>query len=310
MKDMQLTLALTIFLIAISLFVPIIMHFYSETIPTGKASTTQGTVTVNVTDGVAAVCGDGTCNGAETCTSCPADCGACPASPGGGGGGGGGRSPVTHILDFDLEDTYSLTAYENDKVKVIFSDDTNYEFKITWASVAYLSLELNKVEYRITNSEIGYFDFDNDGNNDLSVLYIGETNEAVWTGLEKKIEPTIVAPAFSKEKAKLAVGADVDMFGKTISLIPILIVLVAILIIFMMLHNKKLKNIEGHQKKKLIKIRKDYSKKKKTVEVKIKTKDKLTKQKNALERAYKSGYVKKDAYSKGKKRINDLMRKI
>jgi len=24
------------------------------------------------------VCGDGTCNGTETCSSCPADCGACP----------------------------------------------------------------------------------------------------------------------------------------------------------------------------------------------------------------------------------------
>lgn len=41
-------------------------------------------------------CGDSYCLGSETCSSCGADCGACPAPPanagGGGGGGGGGGS--------------------------------------------------------------------------------------------------------------------------------------------------------------------------------------------------------------------------
>lgn len=32
-------------------------------------------------------CGDGSCNGSETCSSCSADCGRCPGGPGGGGGG-------------------------------------------------------------------------------------------------------------------------------------------------------------------------------------------------------------------------------
>ena len=37
-------------------------------------------------------CGDGACQAqfGETCTTCPADCGACPATGGGGGGSGGG----------------------------------------------------------------------------------------------------------------------------------------------------------------------------------------------------------------------------
>jgi len=35
-------------------------------------------------------CGNGSCSGGETCSTCPADCGEC----GGGGGGGGGGAPI------------------------------------------------------------------------------------------------------------------------------------------------------------------------------------------------------------------------
>ena len=38
-------------------------------------------------------CGDTLCNGDETCTTCPGDCGACPPSNGGSTGGTGGGSP-------------------------------------------------------------------------------------------------------------------------------------------------------------------------------------------------------------------------
>ena len=38
-------------------------------------------------------CGDGSCNGSETCSSCPTDCGTCPSPPGGGGGVGPAPTP-------------------------------------------------------------------------------------------------------------------------------------------------------------------------------------------------------------------------
>ncbi len=41
-----------------------------------------------------ATCGNGSCSGGETCSSCPADCGVCP---GGGGGGGGGGSIIPPV---------------------------------------------------------------------------------------------------------------------------------------------------------------------------------------------------------------------
>lgn len=43
----------------------------------------------------APACGDGACNGNETCSSCSSDCGSCPSSGGGGGGGGGGAPADT-----------------------------------------------------------------------------------------------------------------------------------------------------------------------------------------------------------------------
>lgn len=54
-------------------------------------------------------CGDGSCIGGETCSSCSQDCGSCPRTPddggGGGGGGGGGdhtQPPASYSLNITL----------------------------------------------------------------------------------------------------------------------------------------------------------------------------------------------------------------
>ena len=45
-------------------------------------------------------CGDGAIDSGETCSTCPADAGACPAPSGGGGGGGGGGSAAASESGF------------------------------------------------------------------------------------------------------------------------------------------------------------------------------------------------------------------
>lgn len=60
-------------------------------------------------------CGDGTCNGNETCSTCSGDCGSCPPANTGGGGGGGGGSRDTGTDELEKEfkfdhDFYSIKA--------------------------------------------------------------------------------------------------------------------------------------------------------------------------------------------------------
>lgn len=81
-----------------------IIGYYSGTEKVGAYevfSTTSGGVS----------CGDGTCNGAETCSTCSTDCGACSSSSSstsGGGGGGGGGGATTVIT----QEEYALTLQE------------------------------------------------------------------------------------------------------------------------------------------------------------------------------------------------------
>ncbi len=57
----------------------------------------------NFTETATPSCGDGSCNGVETCSSCPGDCGACPAATSISGGGGGGSAVTPESAPMSLE---------------------------------------------------------------------------------------------------------------------------------------------------------------------------------------------------------------
>ncbi len=56
----------------------------------------------------APVCGDGTCNGEETCSTCSQDCGTCSLATTGGGGGGGGLPGLPLELTISNESTAAV----------------------------------------------------------------------------------------------------------------------------------------------------------------------------------------------------------
>lgn len=99
-----------------------------------QAQTTN--LTVTVISGTPS-CGDGSCNGSETCSSCSTDCGICPS--GGGGGGGGGYIPpiVTQVI-------FKGKAYPDSKVALLkdaqlaaqvpASPDANFEISLSGLS--------------------------------------------------------------------------------------------------------------------------------------------------------------------------------
>ncbi|MFH1521439.1 MAG: DNRLRE domain-containing protein [archaeon] len=64
--------------------------------------------TFSTTSSGSTSCGDGTCNGAETCSTCPSDCGAC-SSEGTGSGGGSTTAPI-------VQQEYSLELIDFEKI--------------------------------------------------------------------------------------------------------------------------------------------------------------------------------------------------
>ncbi|MCD4705827.1 fibronectin type III domain-containing protein, partial [bacterium] len=63
-------------------------------------------------------CGDGQCNGGETCSSCPRDCGTC-----GGGGGGGGGGVTSLYIHTEIAEKDGATAPET--ISVVITWHTN-----------------------------------------------------------------------------------------------------------------------------------------------------------------------------------------
>lgn len=106
----------------------------------GQASS-QATIGVTI-ESSDAQCGDDLCNGAETCSTCPGDCGVCPSGgSGGSSGGGGGGGSYSSSPSFQLsEDNFNL--------KIVSGESQTNEVIITnnGATVLDIALSVTGIE--------------------------------------------------------------------------------------------------------------------------------------------------------------------
>src|SRR3989344_410471 len=95
-------------------------------------TTTSGNIT----------CGDGTCNGDETCSSCSSDCGVCPVTPPSGGGGGGGGATTEEKADFTIQNFEKIIYLTKNIEKVVNLEINNIGKK----DLANIALELEGID--------------------------------------------------------------------------------------------------------------------------------------------------------------------
>ena len=145
-------------------------------------------------------CGDGSCNGNETCSSCPADCGSCP-SGGGGGGGGPIIQPVTSV-------TFAGHAYPKSTVTLL----KDAQIAATTIADSNANFQINLTGLSAGNYIFSVYSEDNQGRrSSLLTFPVGVTK-----GATTNISGIFIAPTIDLDKSEVRRGDNVAIFGQSV----------------------------------------------------------------------------------------------
>jgi len=146
-------------------------------------------------------CGDGFCNGAENCSTCPTDCGTCP--PGGGGGGGGGGAIITtpQILIKGL-------AYPSSKITILKDGQVVARTLAGWDA---------KFEIGLSGLSAGDYNFglwaaDSVGRRSTVRTF----SLTITSGVNLVVSGIFLPPTISLDKAEVKRGDLLNIFGQTV----------------------------------------------------------------------------------------------
>ena len=155
-------------------------------------------------------CGDGSCNGTETCSTCPADCGSCPPSGGGGGGGGGGTIPVTTAVIFFgrayPKSTVTLLKDAQIAATTIAGSDANFQISLSGLSGG--------------NYIFSVYSEDRNGNRSSLLTF----PVSVTSGVTTNVSGIFIAPTIAVDKSEVKRGENIAIFGQSIPTSEITIV--------------------------------------------------------------------------------------
>lgn len=148
-------------------------------------------------------CGDGSCNGSELCSTCPADCGNCPvvSSSGGGGGEYVYVAPVTGVI-------FSGQAYPNAIVTLlkdaqvaattVASADANFSISISGLSAG--------------NYIFSVYSEDNNGMRSSLLPF----SVSVTSGTITNMSGIFIAPTIAVDKSEVKYGDNIAIFGQSV----------------------------------------------------------------------------------------------
>lgn len=147
-------------------------------------------------------CGNGSCSGGETCSTCPADCGQCGGG-GGGGGGGGATLPPAVVTKVN----FSGRAYPKSTVTLLKDAQT----VATTIAGADANFQISTSNLAGGNYIFAIFSEDKDGRRSSLLTF----PVSVVSNATTNVSGIFIAPTITVDKSEVKRGDDITIFGQS-----------------------------------------------------------------------------------------------
>ena len=148
-------------------------------------------------------CGNGSCSGGETCSSCPTDCGACSGGGGGGGGGGGivltpaGTGSVNFSGRAYPKSTVTLLKDAQVAASTIAGPDSNFQISLSGLSAG--------------NFIFSIYGEDKDGIRSSTFSF----TVSISANATANVTGIFIAPTIAVDKSEVKRGNNIAIFGQS-----------------------------------------------------------------------------------------------
>jgi len=145
-------------------------------------------------------CGDGSCSGTETCSTCPPDCGTCPSVGGGGGGGVAVVGPPQILFKGLAYPASKITILKDGQLAAVTLTGLDAKFEVGLSG-------LSNGDYNF-----GIWAIDSAGQRSTTrTFYL-----AIISGVNLVVSGIFLPPTISLDKAEVKRGDLLNIFGQTV----------------------------------------------------------------------------------------------